>query len=166
MKPFFSGLIFLLCLTGCMAEPLTVRMDYISHENLASSYVNTPDPLLENPLVGQRLIVSWWLPLQYKECQDFELRIKLRYGNREEAETAFSFSKRQGWYVYSLTNEEYFEKSGIKTYYVELFADGELIDRWQHQLWVTLVEFEEIPSQDTDEDFSYDEDDEDDLNDD
>lgn len=131
----------LLFITSCTNEILTVHMDYISHANLASTYVGTPDPLLETPFVGQRLVVSWYVPVCYKDSKNFELHIRLRYGNKEEATAIIPFQLRQGWYVYALTNEEFFEKNGIKTYYVQLYSEGELIDHWQHQLWMELIQF-------------------------
>lgn len=128
-------------LTSCMTETLTVHTDYINHDHLASSYIGTPDPLREVALVGQRLIVSWWLPPRYKTHKQTEIQIKLRYGNREEREMIIPIKKRLGWYVYTLPNQEYFDKKGIKTYYVQLWSDGELVDEWKHQLWVNLIEF-------------------------
>lgn len=148
MKKILCAGLALVSLTSCMNEGLTVHMDYISHENLASTFVGTPDPLLETALVGQRLIISWWVPLSHVNCRDYEICLKLRYGNKEEATASFSFTGRQGWYVYALTNEEFFDKGGIKTYYVQLYAGDELLDEWKHQLWVDLIEF--APSDETD----------------
>jgi hypothetical protein len=160
MKRILATAIGLLTLTSCN-EALTVHMDYISHEHLASSYVRTPDPLLETCLAGQRLVISWWVPYAHKDCRQFEIVLKLRYGNREEASASFSFEGRQGWYIYSLTNEEFFEKNGIKTYYVELYAAGQLIDEWRHQLWVELIDF---PAEEAGiDDFELEEDEDDEI---
>lgn len=141
MKKFLFASFALGALTGCVNETLTVHTDYISHENLASSYVGTPDPLLETALVGQRLIISWWIPRRYQDCANLEIHYRLRYGNREEAQAVIRIAKRVGWYSYALTNEEFFEKKGIKTYQVQLYANGEIIDEWQHQLWTKLIQF-------------------------
>lgn len=157
MKKIISAAFALLSLTSCMTEVLTVHMDYVSHSHLASTYVNTPDPQLEHAFAGQRLIISWWIPLHDQGCGPFEIRLKLRYGNREEAATVIPFKGRQGWYVYALTNEDYFEKKGIQTYHVQLYAGEKLIEQWQHQLWVQLVEFPP-EGEDDDSDIDFDED--------
>ncbi|MGA8164674.1 MAG: hypothetical protein WB791_06575 [Waddliaceae bacterium] len=131
-------------LFGCGREVLSVYTDYVSCENLASYHVNTPDPCLEHPPFGQRLIVSWALPKGIAKAADaFQLRITIRFGNREEVVKCFVLRKTIGTYLFSLLNEQYREKGGIVTYKIQLLEEGRLVEERRHQLWAELITFEE-----------------------
>lgn len=133
-------LLFLCCfLFGCTKEKLSVHTEYLSIENLASYHVGTPDPTLNNPPVGQRLVISWSLSDCEMELADLHLNLKMRFRNREEANEKIDILKKSGIYTYSLLNEDYFDKGGILTYKVELIGGNQIIDEWRHQLWVELI---------------------------
>lgn len=139
-----SKLIFLfaaLLLQSCIAERLSVHTEYISIENLASFHVGTPDPELLCPTVGQRLVVTWALPASYECYTSLYLDIRMRFGNGEEKTITLFLKKRQGTYVYSLLNDEYFEKDGILTYKADLIGDGDILDEWRHQIWAEKISF-------------------------
>ncbi len=137
---FFYLLFFLL--PGCSRNLLTVHTEYLSRQDLASYYVGTPDPMRNYPPVGQRLIVSWSLPKDLLSCNDLRIEITIRFGNRQEVVESLSLCKDSGTYVYSLLNEDFFEKEGILTYKVDLFGSGEIIEEWRHQIWADLILFE------------------------
>lgn len=121
---------------------LTVRTDYLSIQNLASYHVGTPDPALNNPPIGQRLIIEWKVPKIYLDYDDLHLVATMRFRNREEFIQKIALLKKSGTHVHCMVNEEYFEKGGILTYKVELFGGGLLLEEWRHQLWVDLIVFE------------------------
>jgi hypothetical protein len=148
----------LLLLTGCrFPDPsLTVHTDYISRENLASYYVNTPDPRLNNPSVGQRLVISWALSKADLKREDLHLEMTLRFRNREEHFEKIPICKRVGTYVYTLMDEDYFAKRGILTYNIDLMAGECLLTRWQHQIWTELIQIEHTPSTLQDEELNKD----------
>ena len=57
MKRFWLTSLLLL-LTSCTEQRLAVQSQYIGLETLASYHVNTPDPHLNHPPIGERLIIS------------------------------------------------------------------------------------------------------------
>lgn len=126
-------------LTGCSATYLSVHTDYLSHENLASYHVQTPDPRLNNPPIGQRLIITWSISQEYLELDDIHLEVTLRFRNSEQITQNLDVFKRRGTYVYQLLNEDYIAKRGILTYKVDLVGNGQILDQWQHQMWSELI---------------------------
>lgn len=126
-------------LSGCTRERLTVYTDYLSRQNLASYHVGTPDPRLNNPPVGQRLIISWSLPKKYLCMDDLHLEATIRLWNHEEIKENIQLYKLSGTYIYSLINEDFFDTEGIMTYKVDLIGNNEVLDEWRHQLWTELI---------------------------
>lgn len=124
----------------CPKSHVNVQSDYLGRHSLASYFVGTPDPLLDAPPLGQRLIISWSFPTDYLQYQDLHLRATFRYRNREQTVQHFSLQGHlKGILVYALTGEEYFEKKGILTYQIEVMAQGKVLETVQHQLWVNLI---------------------------
>jgi hypothetical protein len=135
------GLIFALLLAGtsCNNQYLTVHTDYISHRTLASYYVNTPDPLLNNPPIGQRLILSWSVPKCTLPGNDLSLKIYIRFWNREQIVKVEPITKQRGTVVYTLMNEDYIATKGIMSYKAEIVDDGVVISEWKHQIWTEVI---------------------------
>lgn len=118
---------------------LSVHTEYLSHENLASFHVGTPDPKLFCPTIGQRLILSWNIPVSYQAYPDLNIKMTIRFRNREQIVKSFELDRFQGLFIYPLLDEEYFEKDGILTYKVELFSEEILLEEWLHQLWAEQI---------------------------
>lgn len=133
---------------SCSSGYLYVHTDYLSHENLASFHVGSPDPALENPTVGQQLIISWTIPKQFLEYENLHLNITIRYHNMQEVIFNVCIDKITGLYIYSLLNEEYFAVKGIQTYKVDLIGSGCLLEQWRHQMWIDLIKFENTENKD------------------
>lgn len=126
-------------LSSCTQSHLAVYTDYLSHENLASYYVGTPDPYLNCPTIGQRLIIVWSLKKKHLLYEDLHLNISIRFRNKQEITLNYPIRKVQGTYVYSLLNQDYIDADGILTYKVELIGGGCLLDEWRHQIWTNLI---------------------------
>lgn len=137
-----APLLLLILLCSCCRNHLTVYTDYVSHHNLASYYIATPDPALNNPPIGQRLIVSWTLPKSYGCYDDVHLDVAIRLKNRELVAFEVPIYSRLESYVYPIMNERYCETGGILSYKINLVADGLITEEWRHQFWVDLIEFE------------------------
>lgn len=138
--------LFFLMLTGCASSPLSVHNEYISHQNLASYHVGTPDPLLSNPPIGQRLVVFWILPKKYRCSHDLHLNIAIQFRNHEQMSERFNLPRLKGTYVYDLLNDDYIAKRGILSYKIDLVADGVIIDEWHHPMWVDLILIKSDPT--------------------
>jgi hypothetical protein len=153
---FFKWLYIPLLLCSCCNSYLKVQSDYITYKDLASYYVDTPDPRRNCPAVGQRLIVSWGVPQKYLYYENLRLEITIRFRNREEKVEIFHISKNRGVYIFTLLNEDYFSKLGILTYKIDLVADGEILEEWRHKIWVDLIQLkpEETKPKDTEKEAS------------
>lgn len=133
----FSGL------TGCIGRRLDVQTTFLTQESLASTIISTPDPALLKPPIGQRLIVQWNLRREFTEYQFLSFHLKMRFRNQKELTICKHLKNKQGTYIYEVLNDAYLEtKGGILTYRLDVYADGELIDMWQHPLWAQLIRFE------------------------
>lgn len=64
----------------------------------------------------------------------------IRFGNYEEKTITIPATSMIGHYTFCLLNDEYWEKKGITTYKIDLYADGKIIQEWRHQLWTELIE--------------------------
>jgi len=126
----------------CNNKLLTVQTEYLSHENLASFHVGTPDPRLRNPPLGQRLIINWSLP-KWNGITPYDLSIQIRFKNGTSANEQMTLNKSSGTYVFSLLNQEYFNRGGFKTYVATISSNGQVIEEWRHQLWANLIEIQE-----------------------
>mgnify|MGYP000308240266 CR=1 FL=1 len=126
-------------LSGCSCDHLSVHTAYVNKQSLASYHVGTPDPCLNNPPIGERLIISWLLPKGYMQYQDLHLEIVIHLENKEKICRIFPIYKVSGTYVYSILNEEFFDKGGILTYKVDLVGDQKVLTTWRHQLWTELI---------------------------
>jgi hypothetical protein len=127
-------------LTSCV-RPISVQTQYLGRENLASFHITTPDPNLEKPDIGQRLVIEWSLPSYCMTYSDLIMEIRVRLKNREEQKIELTLNKPSGIYLYSIVNEAYKESGGIVTYKVDILGDGQVIESWKHPLWVELILF-------------------------
>lgn len=142
---YITQLLLFFCLSFfscCNPSYLSVHTDYLSHRTLASYYVNTPDPLLDNPPIGQRLIVTWSIPKHIIPGNDLYLKIYLRYWNRQQDIKIEPVCKQRGTVVYTLMNEDYIATKGIMSYKVELIDNESIISEWKHQIWTDVIQVE------------------------
>jgi len=139
MKEKFSWLLISFLLYSCSNSPLTVQTDYLSHKDLASYYVDTPDPRQNFPTIGQRLIVSWSIPKSYLAYENLHLCVTIRFRNREEVIEIFDILQTRGTYVFTLLNNDFIAKKGILTYKVDLIGSGLILAEWRHKIWTDLI---------------------------
>lgn len=143
-KLFFAALL----LVGCTQNKLTVFTEYLSIESLPSYHIGTPDPRLYNPDVGERLHIQWSLPPQ-EYTGSLKLKLSLHFGDRTEKVHWADLSSPSGTYIYTLINQDYWDKKGIFTYKVELFQDdsGECgkcaIQTWTHMLYAERIRIQD-----------------------
>lgn len=148
-SPFFTSLLgacLLSMLSSCMMHHLDVQTQYITKESLASYHVLTPDPQLDNPTIGQRLLVQWKFRAPEVRGLPLTLHLKIRFRNHEKEELIIPIDSNckiyvGSSYIYDLFNEEYLEKGGILTYLAEIKSNDDVIACWKHPLWVELIEF-------------------------
>lgn len=144
LQKFLGYSFVFLFLSSCNLHRLNVQSQYISRNNLASFYTQTPDPKLIHPIIGQRLLIEWCLSNHEIKNKDLELYAIIRLKNNREIEKNVHIPSsrgkiRRGYEIFELINEDYCESGGIQTYKVELYCEGEIIDRWIHPLWAKLI---------------------------
>ncbi|MFI5343180.1 MAG: hypothetical protein ACHQUC_03055 [Chlamydiales bacterium] len=129
-------------LTSCQVHHLNVQTQYLTHENLASYYVGTPDPEKDCPTIGQRLLIEWSLPTDDLCSGDLKLNLKIRFRNKKEDEVWVPINEKSGTYLYYVINKKYCQTGGIATYKVDLIGNGCILETWQHPLWSELITFQ------------------------
>ena len=126
---------------GCHRSYLSCRSEYLYPPYLASFQVNTPDPK-QACFCGQQIIVSWSLPKHYRNLP-LNLRLNIRYGNREIETVSIPIATLSGWSIHRLINEDYWCKGGILSFQAEILQEGEIITQWAHYLWAKIIEIPE-----------------------
>lgn len=139
MQLIFLFLICVFC-SGCQANFVTVVQEKMHRSLLASSFVDSPDPLQSNPPHGKKLYISWNMN---RECnlEECRLRISMIFRNRDIKTVELAIPRNRGTIVYSLLDQEYYETQGLLTYKVEILTKKEeILALWTHQMWVNIVE--------------------------
>jgi hypothetical protein len=152
----------LFLISGCTRAPISVRVDTISEELLASYYVGSPDPRLYCPPTGQRLTIYWNIEKYLCAHRCFHMELTVRTCNLEEKIYTIEIPEVKGHSHLWLCNNEYTESGGLQAYKIELYGDGCLLDTWLHQLWVENITLNQNLDLDIDleEDYNDDFDDE------
>lgn len=132
-------------LASCTNSRLAVYSDYLNRESLASYHVGTPDPFLNYPPIGQRLIVVWTLKKGCLRFSDLHLKATIRFRNNQETIVEYPVIKSEGTFIYSLLNDDYIKTGGMLTYQVQLIGDDCVLDEWRHQMWANLIRIGEGP---------------------
>ncbi len=99
----------------------------------------TPDPYLDHPNWGQRIMIQWRLPKIYSNYEVLSLKMTVRFRSRDEKTVNLYINKLNGIYLYDLLNETYCKTGGIATYKVEILGDGCCLEIWKHPLWSELI---------------------------
>ena len=150
----YKLLILLLLLTACYRPTLNLQTDYISKHQLASFIVNTPDPSLFDPPIGQRLILTCSIPKKLYTPQGLWIYLKIRFRNFEQIEKKIKVCSPSGTYIYSILNQEFLDKKGILTFQAQLFYHDQILEEWKHQLWTELITFDPPSVEESSEDES------------
>lgn len=132
-------LLNLLFLLSCQkSQLLSGRREFISRQSLASFVVETPDPNLICPPIGESLVVS--------SCilnNNLTLRATLRYMNGEEEVVLRPLNSKH--IRFDLVNDEYLKKGGFRTYKLELInGQEEEVASFSHHLFTELINFSKI----------------------
>lgn len=139
IKAILLSFAYISFISSCTSNHLAVYTDYLSNETLASYVVETPDPCLNHPNIGQRVIIIWTLKKCHLSYQDLHLKIFIRFRNKKEIVLLHPIRHAKGTYVYTLLNQEYIDNGGILTYKVELMGNDNIIEEWRHQMWTNLI---------------------------
>ncbi len=133
-------LLSLLFLTACSRSYLSVQKQRVGRSSLASTFVQSPDPLQKDPPAGQRLLVKWRLPSS-ELAEGLRLQLKVIYKNYSEELYEDPVTSENGLLVYNVLGERYRETGGYLTYRAQIVdSEAQVIKNWQQQLWVEIIE--------------------------
>lgn len=136
MKCIFCSI--LLTLVSC--TQIQVSKVNIDKTSLASTFARTPDPTQQSPPLGEKLYVSWRLPLNLKP-EDHHVVLKVIYKDLTQEEVIYPMAHRLGTVSFTLLNEKFKSKNGFYAYEALLVnKEDKVIDKWQHQMWVNLID--------------------------
>lgn len=139
MKMFYYTLLFSALFVSCQRHYVQVSKVPVNQETLASTFARSPDPLQEKPPTGEKLYISWQLPFSL-DPNNYHLVLSVIYKDLSEEQQTFSLPHQMGVVSFSLVDERYLETNGFYAYQVELVdKEGKVIDKWQHQMWVTIL---------------------------
>ncbi len=126
-----------------------MQNEKVDKEYLASFHVSTPDPRLNDPPQGQRIIVSWDFPLSlYREKLTLMLTVRF-WDNRQEV-LVRKIDQKRGYDSFYFEDKTKDKKKRILTYRVVVVnEDGEIVDDWKHQFWTDLIEINKERSLDS-----------------
>jgi hypothetical protein len=89
------------------------------------------------------LVVEWWIP-PFILKREPRIVLHVFYRNYTEKIIEFPISKRIGYEIYTIYNEEFDETGGLLTYRAEIVTcDGEIYREWVHQMWVNLIQIDD-----------------------
>ncbi|MGL4347898.1 MAG: hypothetical protein ACRCSV_00340 [Chlamydiales bacterium] len=138
MQRIFLFLICVFC-SGCQRSFVTVVQEKMHRSLLASSFVDSPDPMQYNPPRGKKLYISWNIDAD-RSFEDCLIRISMIFRNRNVKTLDVPIPRKRGTIVYSLLDQEYYEIQGLLTYKVEIVAKNEeILAVWTHQMWVDII---------------------------
>ena len=144
MRCLFGMCFLFLILTGCQKYYLVVKKERVSLNDLASTFVGSPDPRQKENLHGERLIIEWRLPSSLIQ-EDLEVVLHLIYHDITEQTISYQIEKKTGVIIYSLLNQEYDLKKGLLSYQAEIRNwEGKILKVWQEQLFVRLVQVDDF----------------------
>lgn len=115
-----------------------MQQQKVDGTDLASAYVDTPDPKCCCPPCGQRLVIHWKVPT----CGE-KLLLKAKVIFWDLTEKDFSVPIKSG----ASSTDFYFpidpyKKNPILTYKVSIEDEqGKTINDWEHKLWVKIIDF-------------------------
>ena len=136
MKFIYYSLLFLLASCG---PSVTVTRAIIDKSSLASTFVRSPDPLQKNTPNGERLFISWTLPLTLKP-ENHYLVLSVIYKDLTEEKKIYPIHNRYGTATFDLLDDNFKDHNGFYAYQAELQdTEGMVIDKWEHQMWVSIL---------------------------
>ena len=127
-----------LVLGGCARSEISVQTESFTVRDLASYKVRTPDSRRWCPSIGQRVIVRWFF--DDLDPQPTLLTMRVRYFSRDEDEITIPLDRSTGMYIHEIADQDYLCMGGVLSYYVEAWADEELICTKKHQLWTEFID--------------------------
>jgi hypothetical protein len=125
---------------GCTPRPLNISHEFRTQCDLASSFVGTPDPRINQiEYLGEELFVSWWIPSKEYLSATWEVRAELVFRTGERQVASIDLSKPHGRACIPLLGESYFALGGYASYAFFLLKDSEVVACRTHPAYTNEV---------------------------
>lgn len=110
-----------------------MQQEWVDRNFLASSHVCSPDPRLDHPPEGQRLLIAWDFPHSLFQ-RELTLTAEVRFWKGPEQIISFPLERKRG------TKALFFPNDSILTYRVQVLSkDGSIVDTWKHHFFTKLI---------------------------
>jgi len=124
---------------SCSKYFLSASYQKVGRNDLASTYVGSPDPQQAHPPSGQMVILNWCIPGRVLR-ENPQMVLDVIFRNHTKETFIYPISSRLGYVTYRLVDAEHAEKGGLLTYRVQIVTEGgEIYKQWTHQLWAELI---------------------------
>lgn len=122
---------------GCQKSYLTVQQKWIDRQSLASTFVESPDPLQKDPAYGKEVLIGWDFPLSVYKKKPY-LLFTVRLWDQTETKYCYEVHQKRGF-----TSMFFSEKDPTKkllTYKIDIYdKEDNILEAWEHQFWTKLI---------------------------
>lgn len=133
---FYCSLLFLFTSCGHYVSVAKVNVD---RSSLASTFARSPDPSQQSPPTGEKLYISWRLPLKLKP-EEHQIVLSLVYKDLTEEKKIYPINHRIGVVSFPLLDKKFEDTKGLFSYQVLLVDKQEtVVDKWEHQMWIKIL---------------------------
>lgn len=130
-------LILLVFFSSCQKSYLTVQEHWIDERYLASTYVNTVDPMKEDPPMGREILMGWDVPLSVYE-KGVILILTARLWDQTESSYRYEIDRKRGYITKYFSSKDPNKK--LLTYKIDVEnKKGEVLEIVEHQFWTTQI---------------------------
>lgn len=122
--------------SSCYRHHLYVQEEWVDQNFLASTHVNSPDPRLNDPPEGQRLLIGWDFPRSIftKDCF---FVVNVRFWDQTQEVLSKPILRKRGSCAF------FFSKKKILTYRVDVISqENEILETWKHHFWTEPIEIQ------------------------
>lgn len=121
-------LICLFFLCSCSSYYLSINKEKLGKDDLASTYVKSPDPRQDNPPTGDELIINWKIP-RNALLGNPSMLLEILYKDFKIRKKILPVKYKRGTHVIRLEDDVISYRAFIRN------QKGEVIQSWQQQLW-------------------------------
>ncbi len=134
-----SILFLLFVCTSCQKYYVNVQKQHVGRGSLASTFVQSPDPLQNDPPKGERLVINWRIP-QPAFGPDVYLELTMIMKNYTQVTKTYPIKTAFGYITFDLLNDEYCKTGGLLTYKAEIKDKAAVMEAYEQVLWTELID--------------------------
>ena len=133
-----SILFLLFVCTSCQKYYVNVQKQHVGRGSLASTFVQSPDPLQKDPPKGERLVINWRIP-EPALGPDVHLELTMIMKDYTQLTKTYPLKNAFGYLTFDLLNDDYRKTGGLLTYKAEIKDKGAVMEAYEQVLWTELI---------------------------